>query len=238
MASGNRASFDDNKYRALTTNPFKVGESFAGVTDEGHPLTAREISMLKHVFKNSIPYPDIRIHPHGMAVKIVDNWNRPAISPKGEVYFKKKHYAPDFFTDTSIYQKTLFVHEMVHVWQHFQDYDVLANGLKLHNKYGERAYDYLLMPNIFFEAYNLEAQAAMIQDWFLVRRLGITTNPSFRQCSSTSGDYYVIKKDGSFDWYWFGILEQTLSKFLSNPASHHLPPIGTANQDHLLLNIR
>lgn len=81
-------------------------------------MTPGEITMARCVFGNHIIYHRVWIHndsyfPFGLQGK------RVAMSPNGEVWFRKEYYHPDFssgFVDERL--KHNFIHESGHIWQH------------------------------------------------------------------------------------------------------------------------
>lgn len=81
------------------------------------PLRDEEERKLKEIFGNSLIYDDIKVHK-GKIIRYQED--DIAMTPLGDAYFPAKMYEFDF-SDTSkvtIERWHLFVHEMVHVWQH------------------------------------------------------------------------------------------------------------------------
>lgn len=78
-------------------------------------LTPGEINLARSVFGSTIFYQSVLVHcdsylPFGLQNQYT------AMSPNGELYFRRALYRPDF-TAHHLAQH-LFVHEMAHVWQH------------------------------------------------------------------------------------------------------------------------
>lgn len=81
-------------------------------------MTLGEITMAQRVFAHSITYSRVWIHfdsyfPLGLQSENV------AMAPNGELWYRKKAYETDFSANTvSDEKKHVFIHELVHVWQH------------------------------------------------------------------------------------------------------------------------
>ncbi|MDD3597209.1 hypothetical protein [Sulfuricurvum sp.] len=130
-------------------------------------LTSSEINMLQNIFGNSINYADVKIY------------NSPfdrGVSIDGHIGISSDQYHPDFSTvdDQHITDQAVFIHEMTHVWQSQNGYEVLETGLTLQAMYESytddhtvaNPYDYQLDPNKTFKDYNMEQQGKMMQDYF------------------------------------------------------------------------
>lgn len=133
------------------------------------PLTTGEVQLAKSVFGDSIDYAAVTIndgkfagfHPEGTAM-----------APNGHLYMYGC-YADDYAA-LAPYGQSLFIHEMTHVWQ-FQNKILapIAEAVKLNikHKFNYRAaYDYTLEAGKDLTGYNMEQQASIVQDRFLLQR--------------------------------------------------------------------
>jgi len=86
------------------------------------------------------------------------------MAPMGHIHFHPKGtlYLPDFGT-AALNRQALFIHEMVHVWQHQRG---IFLPLKRHLFC---RYDYSLKPGQPFERYGIEQQAELVRHAFLLR---------------------------------------------------------------------
>lgn len=99
------------------------------------------------------------------------------MAPLGTIHFHPKSgiYSEDFST-APIGVQGLFVHEMVHIWQHQKG---IFLPLKRHPFC---RYDYSIKPGQKFEKYGLEQQAELVRHAFLLRhRVKIEGAPPLAQ---------------------------------------------------------
>jgi hypothetical protein len=128
----------------------------------GRPLTTGEIALARSVFGDEIDYSRIRVHDCKWRFFMP---NHRAHAPNGHVYFPPGTgcYSPDFST-ASLFRRAIFIHELVHVWQHQKGANVIARAAL------NRNYDYA---RVFrgrpFSQLGVEAQAKMIADWYLLK---------------------------------------------------------------------
>lgn len=88
------------------------------------------------------------------------------ITPNGSLYFHASRYREDFSLAPEAEQHW-FMHEMAHVWQHQLGYPVRLRGaIRL-----GLSYDYELSAELQLCDYNMEAQAELLADYFLLRFL-------------------------------------------------------------------
>lgn len=135
----------------------------------GRVLTAGEITLAREVFGNSLDYDRVRItegrfhplHPRGTGM-----------APNGNLYMYGC-YSPDYSLGT-LQAQAHFIHEMVHVWQYQNkvlDPITAAIQLTLKHKFNYMAaYNYNLASGRDLLSYNMEQQATIIQDYFLLTR--------------------------------------------------------------------
>ena len=90
------------------------------------------------------------------------------MAPRGTIHFHPKSgiYHEDF-SQSPLGVQGLFIHEMVHIWQHQKG---IFLPLKRHPFC---RYDYALKPGQAFEKYGLEQQAEIVRHAFLLRHRAI-----------------------------------------------------------------
>jgi hypothetical protein len=139
------------------------------LADEARGLTPRERVLLQPLFRESLDYDAVRVI-HGRFIPF-----QPAtryMSPEGNIYAPGALYREDFADPAvSADLRAIFVHEMLHVWQHQSGMNLLAAGVGEYLKLGgayERAYAYVLAAERDLLDYGLEQQASIVQDFFLL----------------------------------------------------------------------
>jgi hypothetical protein len=125
------------------------------------PLTHAEIALARSVFGDAINYAHVLIHArkwwpfqHRQMAMAPDGhlW----LSPGGSIWC-------DDFCDHSIDRQGLFIHEMVHVWQHQQGINLILR------RHPFCRYDYTLKPGWTLDRYGIEQQAEIVRHTFLLR---------------------------------------------------------------------
>ena len=132
-----------------------------GPHKSGRTLTARESALAKSIFGSALDYAKIRIHNRKFW------WFQPrriTMAPDGHLWFHPKNtlFCEDF-CDRDIALQGLFIHELVHVWQHQQG---IFLPLKRHPFC---RYDYSLKPGWTLDRYGIEQQAEIVRHIFLLR---------------------------------------------------------------------
>lgn len=128
-------------------------------------LTAGEAALLREVFSERLaadrvrvmraPWPVFRAFAPG-------RWfGRDWI-----VYPQRDHEAD--FARASLYRQSVFVHELVHLWQARQGVNLLRAKLKA--GFSDRAYRYVADDQCAWEGLNIEQQAMVAQHRFLLSR--------------------------------------------------------------------
>jgi len=124
-------------------------------------MTPREISLARSVFGNALDYAKIRIHRRKWW------WFQPSkitMAPDGHLWFHPdSQLFCDDFCDRDISLQGLFIHELVHVWQHQKG---IFLPLKRHPFC---RYDYSLKPGWRLEQYGIEQQAEIVRHVFLLK---------------------------------------------------------------------
>ncbi|ATF93206.1 Uncharacterised protein [Cedecea neteri] len=128
-------------------------------------LTTGEIALAQKIFASSIRYHQVWIH-HGSYLPFNIQDNNTAMTPNGEIWFETKVYRDDYSTAT-VDSQHLFLHEMVHVWQHQRGMMVRTRGLF------SWAVDYYYDLNgKKLSDYGMEQQAAIVSDYWLLLNHG------------------------------------------------------------------
>ncbi|MBZ7927765.1 hypothetical protein LAC81_25770 [Ensifer adhaerens] len=127
--------------------------------------------MARTIFGNEIDYSRIRIFDHRWWLGPIDG--RPH-APDGNIYYPQG-YSPDFSAIKHIGIQQKFIHELAHVWQHQNGYDVPKNVLN------SSSYDYnQVFHGTSFFGMGLEAQAEMIGHYYYLKNGGVLT-PEFTE---------------------------------------------------------
>jgi hypothetical protein len=128
----------------------------------GRPLTTAEMDLCRSVFSDVIDYQAIRIFNR--------KWwpfqpKRVTMAPDGNIWFHPRSgLFRDDYSETDLNLQGLFIHEMVHVWQHQQGVFLpLA-------RHPFCRYDYTLTPGKSFDDYGIEQQAEIVRHDFLLKQ--------------------------------------------------------------------
>ncbi|WP_242502735.1 type IV secretion protein Rhs [Serratia sp. 1D1416] len=131
-------------------------------------MTQGEIAMARRVYGDSILYNRVWVHcdsylPFGL--------QKPnfAMTPNGEIWFRKDGYAPDFSASSvKVESKYVFIHELGHVWQHQN-----RQWVRLRGSFSWAAdYTYRLDKEKLTD-YSLEQQASILSDYWLLLVYGM-----------------------------------------------------------------
>lgn len=125
-------------------------------------LTDAEKAMCLSVFGDAVDYQSVRIfnrkwwpfHPR-----------RVTMAPDGNIWFHPRSglFRADY-SDADIHLQGLFIHEMVHVWQH-------QSGVFLPlARHPFCRYEYKLIPGKPFADYGIEQQAEIVRHDFLLKQ--------------------------------------------------------------------
>lgn len=125
-------------------------------------LTKGEIALARSVFGDAIDYEKVRI--------VRRKWaffqpRHTVMAPMGSIHFHPEGTAwRDDFAAASLADQGLFIHEMVHVWQH-------QRGIFLPiRRHPFCRYDYALRPGLPLARYGIEQQAEIVRHAFLLRQ--------------------------------------------------------------------
>ncbi|WP_435946538.1 type IV secretion protein Rhs [Dryocola sp. BD586] len=132
-------------------------------------LTFGETSLAQELYGHTIQYNKVWIH-HGSYLPFGMQENNTAMTPNGEIWFETNVYQQDYSLSTIEY-KHLFLHEMMHVWQHQRGMNVKMRGLfswarNYHYDLGRRQLSH----------YPMEQQACIVADYWLLIKYGFRYN--------------------------------------------------------------
>lgn len=128
---------------------------------KGRPLTVGEIAMVQSVFGDAVETGPVRVcHSKWF-------WFQPrktVMAPMGHIHFHpKSDFWREDFSTSRLGLRGLFIHEMVHVWQH-------QKGMFLPiRRHAFCRYDYSLKPGWTLERYGIEQQAEIVRHIYLLR---------------------------------------------------------------------
>jgi hypothetical protein len=128
----------------------------------GRPLTLDEIALARSVFGDAIDYARVTINARKYW------WFQPkrvTMAPNGALWFHPKGglYCEDFCA-RDINAQGLFIHEMVHVWQH-------QRGIFLPlARHPFCRYDYSIKPGWPLNRYGIEQQAEIVRHYFMLQQ--------------------------------------------------------------------
>ncbi|MFZ4833184.1 type IV secretion protein Rhs [Rouxiella sp. Mn2063] len=129
-------------------------------------LTTGEISLAKELFSSSILYNKVWVH-HGSYLPFNLQDKDTAMTPNGEIWFETNVYHDDF-SQASVRNQLLFLHEMMHVWQHQKGMLVRTRGLL-----SWAADYYYLLNKSKLSDYSMEQQAGIVADYWVLMRYGV-----------------------------------------------------------------
>jgi hypothetical protein len=142
------------------------------------PLTTGEIEMARSVFKDSIDYSRVRISDK-VIFPLIQKKGR-AMAGHNVVSFPGPSYRYDFSAETDPVRRSVFIHEMAHVWQHqtgvLHTYRSFMREMMKHKFNNSALYRYTLDPARDLTSYGLEQQAMILQDYFLLTRHGLVSS--------------------------------------------------------------
>ena len=153
-------------------------------------LTLGEINLASSLFGFSIHYHQVWIHLESYLPFNLQS-AKTAMTPNGEMWFREETYEDDFSMPLKhkIEEQHLFMHEMMHVWQHQRGMWVRTRGA-----FSWAAdYSYSLDQSNLLD-YSLEQQTSLVSDYRLVRTYGSYNNTYLIQLR----DYDCSKTDSEF----------------------------------------
>ena len=136
-------------------------------------LTDGEKTMLLPIFRDGIEYDVVQIIHAAHPFQPSDAY----MAPRGHIYAPGHLFREDWSApDVSAISRAELVHEMTHVWQFANGIDVFVEGVEqliaTRGAY-DRAYRYNLEPRRDLVDYNIEQQAAILEDYYRIRFEGL-----------------------------------------------------------------
>lgn len=128
-------AFEIIKYLPVTGATVQVAQTL--LKGNARPLTAGEITMAKVIFKDSINYSSVFITQSNWSKIVHAFTGTPAISPVGIIHIgNNERYSEDYSGGSKeewnvLMKKALFIHEMVHIWQHQMHRDVVGEAIAM-----------------------------------------------------------------------------------------------------------
>ncbi|MCO6514401.1 MAG: hypothetical protein J6589_08030 [Snodgrassella sp.] len=174
---------------------------------ESRLLTPGEISMVTSLFKTAITVTSVRVY-NDTRLPFQSKFGY-AVTPRGAIYWPEDAFKEDYSVE-DIWRIHWFIHEMTHVWQYQMGMCVMCRGVL--NKI--TPYEYKLTPEKLLSDYNMEQQAAIISDYYLLDKYGCDTW-SKRSKEKNKGKSFKNGKIKLF--YWLDAYKQCLYLFLKNP---------------------
>ncbi len=136
-------------------------------------LTDGEKAMLRPIFRDGIDYDAVQIIHAAHPFQPSDAY----MAPRGHIYAPGHLFREDWSAaDVNAVARAELVHEMTHVWQFANGEDVLVEGVEnliaSRGNY-ERVYRYTLDARRDLTDYNIEQQAAILEDYFRINFEGL-----------------------------------------------------------------
>jgi hypothetical protein len=162
-------------------------------------LTPGEKDLLRPIFGDTLDYERQMVDRNDINFGGEDNSFTPGYIPNMARPQWSFDYSLTFPTRAAV-----FVHEMVHVWQFGHGGHNARNGVWLrltHRDYGD-AYKYDLDSSALLSNFNMEQQAAIIEDYYLVSRNRVPdNNVGPRRLAQHYAPYVAqLKNAGAFRW--------------------------------------
>ncbi|QKN80534.1 type IV secretion protein Rhs [Scandinavium goeteborgense] len=132
-------------------------------------LRLGEINLASSLYGFSIHYNQVWLHLESYLPFNLQNPGQ-AMSPNGEMWLRADKYEDDFSVPKNQNPpdaQHLFLHEMMHVWQHQRGLWVRTRGLMS----WAADYTYSQDKNNFLD-YSLEQQASIVSDYWLLKHYG------------------------------------------------------------------
>jgi len=182
-------------------------EARVGVRPKGRYryLTAGEICYSRMIFKDAISYSRVKVYNREWRVLLGLQKNDTVMTPNGNIYYPEGMFREDFsIGGPGDEDLRLFMHEMAHVWQYQRGYFVKWNGIRSFNK---SRYSYNLSEGKRLSDYNMEAQADLLADYFLLLKFGDSGSANLSELTYKGGGYRIL----------LPLYRTVLADFLANP---------------------
>ncbi|WP_143558292.1 hypothetical protein [Snodgrassella alvi] len=174
---------------------------------ESRLLTPGEITMVTSLFKTAITVISVRVH-NDTCLPFQSNFGY-AVTPRGEIYWPEGEFKEDY-SIAGINYIHWFMHEMTHVWQYQMGMCVICRGAFS----GITPYKYKLTPGKLLSDYNMEQQAAIMADYYLLNNYNIGIWSAF---TKEKNKKKIFQNDKIRLFYWLDAYKHCLYLFLQNP---------------------
>ena len=162
-------------------------------------LTSGEIELLRPIFGDTLDYDSQFVARNDSHTGGETNSFTPGYLPNMSPHI----WSWDYST-APVENAAVFVHEMVHVWQSGHGSHNLWRGFKIWVKYDdyEKAYKYDLDSSASLSDFNMEQQAAIIEDYYYVSKDLLPEKNTGTRKSKSDYEPYVaqLKAAGAFEW--------------------------------------
>ena len=178
----------------------------------GRGLSADEIKLAQIMYKTSIDYTQVRVHK-GKYGDLPYGYGQPdttLMTPNGEIYAPPNVYSSDYASESDDF-KSLFIHEMCHVWQWQRNIKNVKTAAVIewawHGGDYDAAYYYKLEDFKDFKEFGLEQQAMIVEDYYRIIKInldyakdskGKTRNLNYPDASRTEIKNLLYKATGKF----------------------------------------
>jgi hypothetical protein len=151
--------------RPVTIDAAPAADEVEVIAEPNRPLTTGEIALLEPIFRDGIDYKRIRVIDNSFPLQPANVY----MTPRGHVYAPGKLFQVDF-SKTGVHLRAVFVHEVMHIWQHTNGMDLIQQGVIELVKHGayEKAYPYQLESGRDLVEYGMEQQASIVEDYFTI----------------------------------------------------------------------
>ncbi|WP_246316608.1 type IV secretion protein Rhs [Scandinavium goeteborgense] len=130
-------------------------------------MTLGEINLARTVYGFTIRYNEVWIH-RASYLPFNMQQNNVAMTPNGEMYFQEGVYEKDFsHPKDRVGGQHIFLHEMMHVWQHQHGMWVRSRGA-----FSWAADYYYTLDKNNLSDYSMEQQACIVSDYWLLKSYG------------------------------------------------------------------
>lgn len=142
-------------------------------------LTENEIAFAQDLFNDSIRYEYVEVYNKRFYPTFFQNKNR-AVAYKNQISAPGQSYSDDFGLSENPIKKSVFIHEIFHIWQYQNDVldpriefamEMISRGFN-----HQACYRYKLHEGKDLLNYNFEQQPAIVQDYFLLKKFDIESS--------------------------------------------------------------
>jgi len=184
--------------------------------DKFRYLTAGEISFCRMIFADAICYSRVKVYNGKWPLLFGMQSSNVVMSLDGNIYYPYDLFREDFSVGDLGEDLKIFIHEMVHVWQYQRGYAVKLNGIL---SFSKSRYNYDLSKGNGLSDYNMEVQANLIADYFLLIKFG----------DSGSAKLFDLKYKGKDRDRLLSLYHSVLDDFIKNPHDGSNLPGGRRN---------